>query len=574
VSKGILKALGAALLALGAVGMLLVTTHASGGGDQQWSTDTFADFCQGDMDGVDVWSISGTARLDRAWWPNVRVNDVLAEGKAAPRVSFALTNTGGATRTVFLAVWEDEHIEDHCPDIYFARSLDGGRNWSPDVMVSGAHPSGLSRHTPDIAVRATDGSYAAVWQDDRHDDGDIFHAVSYDRGASWTPATPVYSGTGKQLLPRIAAHGDSGYLYAAWEDERDDDGDIYVARHTGAVWTTPVEASDCITDAEQREPSLAVDADGDAYLVWVDERERDQYTGDVYFSRWLSGTTWGAWSADSRLSDPDMDYAFDPDVLAGPQGLLFATWVERVPTDPATYDFQVVVGRSEDQGDTWTRSVVHRLSQASASNAFYASPAMGVDVRGRVYVAWVHSPDSQAATANVLFSLSPDGGRHWTQPTVLSLPQHSVAASAAPDLVVDFQGQAVVAWDDYRGVSAPQIYATGYPANRYVAQGEYSRIFDANGLAAWDTITWSAVTAPATGIALATRVMTAAEAGWTDWITHAAPGEAILHPAGGSIQYRAVFTSTGISTPLLEEVVISYAQYQLFMPFVVRDSTT
>jgi hypothetical protein len=571
-SKRHCKALSATLVALGLVSVLLLTTRADGGGDQEWSTDTFPDFLQGTSDGVDIWSTPGMAHLDRAWWLNTRVNDVLAEGKVAPRVSFALTDTGGTSSTLFLAVWEDEHIEDHSPDIYFAHSLDGGHTWSPNALVSGAHQHGLSRNTPDISVRATDGSFWTVWQDDRSDDGDIYYAVSHNQGTSWASALPVYSGAGKQLTPRIAPHGGSGYLYVAWEDERDDDGDIYVSRYTGSAWTTPVKASDCISNAEQREPSLAVDADGNAYAVWLDERERDQYTGDIYFSRWISGTTWGTWSTNTRLSDPTMDYADSPDIVAGAGGLLFATWMERVPTGPATYDFQIVVARSEDNGATWERSVVHRLYNASASNASYNNPSIGVDIVGRVYVAWLHSPDQQAATANILFSLSPDGGAHWTQPRVLNRPQNNASGSAAPALMSDFDGQIVVAWEDFRGTSAPQIYATGYPADRYLSNGSYSRIFDADGLAAWGNITWTATTTPNTGLLLATRAMTSAATGWTDWVTHAASGDALSHPFGRFIQYRAFFTSTGSDTSVLDEVVISYEQHMLFLPLVLRES--
>jgi len=273
-----------------------------------------------------------------------------------------------------------------------------------------------------------------------------------------------------------------------------------------------------------------------------------------------------------RLSDPTMDYADSPDIVAGAGELLLATWMERVPTDPATYDFQIVVARSEDDGITWERSVVHRLHNASASNASYNNPSIGVDSLGRAHVAWLHSPDQQAATANVLFSLSPDGGSHWTQPRVLNRPQNEASGSAAPALTVDFGGKVVVAWEDFQDTSAPQIYATGHPADRYISDGGYSRIFDANGVAAWGNITWTATTTPGTGLSLATRAMTSAAVGWTNWVTHTTSGEAILHPTSRFIQYRAVFTSTGSETSVMDEVVITYEQHTIFLPLVFTDS--
>ncbi len=572
------KALNGILLGLGMVSLVLLTTHAAGG-DQKWLTDTLLDFCQGTMDGVDVWSEPGTVRLDQNWWPNARVNDVVTEGKIYPRLSFVLTNTGSTTETHFLAVWEDEHRHDHHPDIYFARSTNGGRTWSSDVLVEngfGFSPV-ADQYSPDITVRLADASLWVVWHNDRNSSnidrnaGDVYYAISYNQGGSWPFTATVHTGVAR--LPRIAPHSQSGYLYTVWEDERDDDGDIYIARYNPDVdlaWSSSVKVSDCITNVEQREPNLAVDVDGNVYAVWEDLRENDD--GEIYFSRWISGT-WGTgtWSANTRLNNPTMDWANDPDITTGPGGALFAAWYERVPTGPATYDFQIVVAQSDDGGDTWSHSVVRRLYNASAFNAFYANPAVGVDVLGRVYVAWLHSPDSQTSTSNVLFSLSPDRGDHWTEPRILSHPQSTVDCTADTDLVVDFDGEVVVAWQDYRGTSAPQIYATGYPADHYLTSGEYRRDFDASGLAAWGNITWTATITPNTSLVLATRVMTTAGAGWTEWFTHTASGDAIPHPSGRLIQYRAVFTSDGNDTPVLDEVVISYEQYRTFLPIVLRE---
>ncbi len=583
-SKRYWKALSGILLALGMVSLVLLITHAAGEADPEWSTDTFLDFCDGTMNGVDVWSDPGTARLDRNWYPNVRVNDVAAQSRNYPRLSFALTNTGTITETVFLAVWEDERRNDHHPDIYFARSADGGATWSSDKLVEGGF--GFSpvadQYSPDITVRATDGSFWMVWHNDTSGSssriaGDIYYGISYDQGNTWSFTDTVHSGTARR--PRIAPHGASGHLYTVWEDERDDDGDIYISRYTSS-WSTPVEVSDAISGTEQREPHLAVSYDGNVYAVWEDMRE--DADGQVYFSRWISGTTWSAsnWMTNTLLSDPDptMCGSSVPDIIAGPMGVLYATWVEQVSTGPSctTADFQIVVARSNDQGDTWNHTIVKRLYDAYGGGAIssYDYPSIGVDRSGKVYVAWIHLPDQTAySDGNTLFSSSPDRGLHWTTPRTLS-SQQEVCGDAPTDLVSDFEGQVVVAWEDYRESSGRQIYATGYPADRYLTSGEYRRDLDAGGPAAWGTITWTATITPNTGLQIATRVMTTAGAGWTDWFTYTASGDAIPHPSGRLIQYRAVFTSTalpGNDTSVLDAVVISYEQYRVFLPLVLRE---
>ena len=174
------KRLSLALL-LGIASLAMLTVYADGGGQTEWTTDALSDFAQGTIDGVDVWSNPGTARLDYLWPPNARVNDLSDQSKFSPRLSFVLTNTGGLTETVFLAVWADERAEDHYPDIYFARSADGGLSWSSDVLVSGAHQNGRGKNTPGIAVRLSDESFWVVWQDNRNDDGDIYYALSNNK---------------------------------------------------------------------------------------------------------------------------------------------------------------------------------------------------------------------------------------------------------------------------------------------------------------------------------------------------------------------------------------------------------
>ncbi len=565
----------ALLMAFGMIGVTLLTTLAAGG--SPWVTTTLSDFAQGAMDSVDIWSVSGTVQLDRDWMPDHRVNDALPQDALYPRLTFVLTNTGGTTRTVFMAVWEDQHIDDHYRDVYFDRSINNGRTWGPDVLIEDGGGMGSPHQlTPDIAPRRPDGSLWVVWQDTRNDAGDIYYTVSHDHGGHWVhPVQPVYVVTGTQLWPRIGSQSDSGDMLVAWEDERSDDGDIYLSRHSGSTWSTPVKVSDDTTGAEQREPSLAVDGSGNAYLVWLDERGRTNDTGDIYFSRWMSGTTWGDWSTNVLVSDSSMDYATGPAIVAGPNDVVYAAWVERVPTGPATYDFQVVVARSDDNGDTWTRSVVSRLSGGSATGYSYSSPALGVHARGRVFITWLRGHNT-SSIGDILFSQSPDEGQHWTEPRYLTQPPGDADRNSRPAIAADFGGHVVVAWQDYRERSAPQVYASGYPGIFYQPEGGYrspSYTVCSTLLVEWGAITWTGTTPSGTAVVVATRV--GSSTGWTEWVTHTTSGEALSHPPANAIQYR-VFFSTAMSstvTPQLHEVIVSFVpKYPVLMPVVLKGS--
>jgi hypothetical protein len=357
-----------------------------------------------------------------------------------------------------------------------------------------------------------------------------------------------------------------------WEDEAVDDGDVFATRYDG-TWTIPFRISDAASGSEQGRPAAAVDAAGNVYAVWEDERDNDD--GEIYFSSWPAGGSWSAaaWSASKRLSDSSMDWASDPDIVAAPDGSVYAAWVERVPTGPATYDFQVVVAHSADQGDAWERSVVYRLYDAAASLSGLSSPQLGVDDAGIVYVSWTDLPDQTAyAEADVMVAVSPDGGAHWTSPQTVNA-QQTVAGDVPSALSVSLAGEVVAAWEDYREPTGRQIYAAGYPALRYMPRGVYtSPTFDAGGLATWGTISWTATTPVGTQLEVATCAPESPSDVCTTWTTHASSGAALTHMPGRYLRFRATFFSQapGLTTPVLEAVHVDYRQSLIYLPLVTR----
>jgi hypothetical protein len=535
----------------------------------QWLTTQLADFSPGTVDGTDIWSSPDAVVLDRGLYPNVRVSENNVNGKFHPRLTHV--DQGGTTH--FLTVWADENVQDHYPDIYFSSSSDDGQNWAAGTLVSGAHVNNRRMDFPDIAVDPDDGSYWVVWQDAQLDDGDIYYARSSDQGGTWGVRTAVYGDMGTQKSPRIAAGAN---LHAIWEDERGDDGDIFISRYTTG-WSVPVKINDDSGSSAQSVPAVAADgSSGNVYAVWVDQRSNDD--GEIYFSSWISGTVWSAagWSTNSLLSDETMDWATSPDIAVDGDGNLVATWVERVPTGPATYDFQVVAARSVDQGANWTPVVVDLLTDAAASNAFYGETAVAADGDGNIYVTWLYSPDSQAATAAVYLAVSADDGVNWSVPRVVNNFTGSQQAdvSAPPAIAADDQGQVVIAWTDFRDGSATRVYASGYPGGQYLPNGTYlSPVFDAI-MAEWGTISWAATNPTGTTLTLSTRTRANSADSWGAWQTHSSSGEALPHADSGQIQYRIAFSANGTrtATPQLESVTITYVPYEnIFLPLIIKE---
>ncbi len=225
--------------------------------------------------------------------PNERVND--DAGTADKRdPSIAVDADGNA-----YAVWGDERNGQ--PDIYFAYRPAGG-TWGPNIKVND-DPGGENWQTdPSIAVDA-DGNAYVVWEDYRnanHIDKftDIYFAYR-PAGGTWGPNIKVNddTGTADQWGPSIAVDA-AGNAYAVWGDERNDYGDIYLAtRPAGGTWSANIKVNDDIGRANQSGPSIAVDADGNAYVVWGDSRN-SSCNYDIYFVLVLGSPVQTLWQRD------------------------------------------------------------------------------------------------------------------------------------------------------------------------------------------------------------------------------------------------------------------------------------
>ncbi|HEX9190212.1 MAG TPA: sialidase family protein, partial [Vicinamibacteria bacterium] len=170
---------------------------------------------------------------------SVRVNDVTAGGQHLPTV------TVGPAGQVYVA-WVDCPADQECttvnPDIYLARSTDGGQHFSARVLVSDDGP-GAYANAPRIATSAG-GTIYVVWHDDRattpsDQSWDVYLSRSTDGGLTFSPSVRVneHVANAYQYEPDLAV-GPDGTIYASWQRYAYDgtlgqwDSDVYAARST------------------------------------------------------------------------------------------------------------------------------------------------------------------------------------------------------------------------------------------------------------------------------------------------------------------------------------------------------
>jgi hypothetical protein len=238
---------------------------------------------------------------------NMKLNDDAPKGPQ----SHPTIGIDGKGR-VYVA-WED--FRNGQPDIYFTRSLDGGKSFAANRRVND-DPGAAPQISPSIAFAGGDQVLIA-WSDFRHSsvtlpppspatgeqyrwelartgNSDIYYARSGDGGLTFSPSRRINDDAGEatQAFPSLTANAD-GQVALAWEDFRDGESQVYMVKSTdgGQNFTPNVRVNDDgENDAGHFHPSVAVDAHGRAYVIWTDERNNrfaahGEEGNDVYFAR-------------------------------------------------------------------------------------------------------------------------------------------------------------------------------------------------------------------------------------------------------------------------------------------------
>jgi BNR repeat-containing family member len=168
--------------------------------------------------------------------------------------------------------WKDTTSGEKSPDIFFARSTDGGKGWSKAVDVS--HTAGVSSD-PALAT-GPDNSIHMVWTDTTSGEThpDIYYGVSTDSGKNWSKAKDISNTPGVSSDPTIAVSAD-GAVHVAWKDTSSGptNPDIYYTWKSTGSWNKPIDVSN--SPRVSNHPSLAC-SKSKVFLSWTDNSQKEQ----------------------------------------------------------------------------------------------------------------------------------------------------------------------------------------------------------------------------------------------------------------------------------------------------------
>jgi hypothetical protein len=225
------------------------------------------------------------------------------------------------------ALWQDWRNGD--PDIYFSYRPAGG-TWGPSERVSDA-VSGTIQYPGTIAVDGAGNAYA-VWTDERNGNADIYFSYR-PAGGNWSANEWVNedAGPAEQWSPAIAVDA-AGNAYAVWQDSRNGHYDVYSSyRPAGDSWGANVRVNDDVGTAGQYTVAIAVKG-STVVAIWQDGRNGNS---DIYYSHRLAA---GNWSANQRVNDDvGVTNRYYPAIVLDARGNAYAVWSDERNGNPDIY---------------------------------------------------------------------------------------------------------------------------------------------------------------------------------------------------------------------------------------------
>ncbi len=252
-------------------------THWGNFGALSFAADTLGNFYGAWIDwregNPDVY-FSSSLDGGKTWTPNVRIDDD-ESGQEQDACRLLSTPEG-----VLHAFWQDNRNPKTLFDIYCSTSTDGGKTWRPSIKIND-DTTYVWQNSPSPVVDASGNLYVA-WHDyrDRAVGGDltpnIYFARSEDGGKIWSPNLRVSQAQYGQNAFQVLVLAPDGSLHCAWSNTEDNlHGDISFSNShdRGRTWSPPARVNDDAERARHEAPVILPDRHGNILIAWRDWRE-------------------------------------------------------------------------------------------------------------------------------------------------------------------------------------------------------------------------------------------------------------------------------------------------------------
>ena len=361
-----------------------------------------------------------------------------------------------------LYAWSD--CRNGIRDVIIQKVDKNGNNlWGDNgVVVVNAHGR---QEDPQLVTDGNGGAYV-IWMDYRDEsdsEGDVYaQHVNSTGNIQWgNEGVALVDKSGQQSSPNICSDG-AGGAFVIWKDNAESSyGDIYATHLSSDGVIAPGEGVSILTYQSYRSsPSLNTGGNGDAVMIWSDDRNNDL---DLYAQRIsLNGNTIVTnWGFDGKLvCDADGDQT-SPRVSQYDGEETIITWEdERNGDTDAYYQILDVSGNETLQSN----GVV-----ACSGNWEIIKPRVKAE-NSIAYIVW---EDRRNDFTSDIYAqkINSSGGVEWGNGMEISIASGS---QVQPRLTTDGNGGVYFVWEDQRNSSTSgiDIYAQYVMSNNSVVHSE------------------------------------------------------------------------------------------------------
>ncbi|MCI5071544.1 hypothetical protein MRY82_01200 [bacterium] len=300
---------------------------------------------------------------------------------------------------------------------------------------------------------ATDASGNAIVAWKQNEGNDRIMIGEY-RNGTWTWPTSIDDninpGTSDTDSPSIAMD-DDGNAIVVWEQEEGSDYNIFISEYRNGSWTHPADTNDYISpnSGSLYDAEVAMDNNGNAIVAWIGYDGADD---QVFISEYRNGSWTHPADADDNIS-PDGQDVYDMEVAMDDNGNAIIVWEQYNGTDD-----QIFI--SEYRNGSWTHPA-DLNDFISVTGEESDDPEIAMDNNGNAIIVWtqyIETPDVE----RVYMSEYRNGS--WTHPADEDdyISVTSSDDTYDPTVAMDNDGNAIIVWYQNDSSEDQQVFMSEY----------------------------------------------------------------------------------------------------------------
>ncbi len=339
-----------------------------------------------------------------------------------------------ANDNYFYYVWKDFR-DGTDPKSYGQKySTLGTKQWTNDISLSIRN----DQQSPKIALD-TSGNIYTVWSDPASSNYDIFLSKHSSAGADvWGSSKKAHndSSTADQITPDII-YG-AGKLHVAWQDKRNDEGDIYfnILDTDGVkLLAADVKINTDIGTAIQTSPKIVKDQNNDLIIGWIDNRDSIE---KIYLAK-IDDTGNHIWTGEKQVNNESPSVTHNNfDITTDTNDDIYIAWSDTRDVQHNIYWQKFASSSAKMFTDDQNLATVSPTSQQ-------IDPQIAGDQNGDIYFTW---SDNRSGDHDIfLHKITSTGTAIWTQEIQVNL--ESDGDQSINDIGIYQTDKVVVSWTDY-----------------------------------------------------------------------------------------------------------------------------